>query len=419
MYIKLAWRNIWRNRRRTFITISAIFFAVFLSVVQRSMKVGSIEQMVNSMVGSFLGHIQVHQKGYWEEQNLDNSFSDSPTLRKALQNTEHVQAIIPRLDSYALVAGLERSRAGLIMGIDPKAEKDLSDPEQKLIKGKYLAHNTEEAILISEGMAEYLKVQVSDSLVLLGQGFQGQTATGKYLIKGIIKISNPELNKSLVYLPLKTAQELFAAENRLTAYCIRLANAQKLPMVEQALHPKLAKITRASQANEGQSDETYEQINWKTMAPDIVQMVDADKQAGKIMLGVFYMVLGFGILGTVLMMVSERRHEFGVLISIGMRRFHLGILVFLEMLMLAALGVLVGIGISFPVTWYFHLNPIKLQGEMAQVVEEYGMEPIIPFSLDPTIFTTQATVVFFLTMIIAIYPLMHTKRITVIDALRS
>ncbi|OJJ19052.1 transporter [marine bacterium AO1-C] len=416
MYVKLAWRNIWRNRRRTIITISAIFFAVFLSVVQRSMKIGSIERMVDGMVGSFLGHVQIHQKGYWEEQNLDNSFSDSPALRKALQNTEHVQAVIPRLDGYVLVAGLERSRAGLVMGIDPQAEKALSDPEQKLIKGKYLANNREEAVIISEGMAEYLKLQVSDSLVLLGQGFQGQTATGKYLVKGIIKMSNPKLNKSLVYLPLKTTQELFAADNRLTAYCIRLKNARKLELVEQAIQPQLEKI---AQTNQGQGDDAYEQINWKKMAPEIVQMIDADKQAGKIMMGVFYMVLGFGILGTVLMMASERRHEFGVLISIGMRRFNLGVLVFLEMLMLATLGVLVGMIISLPITWYFHLNPIALRGEMAKVVEEYGMEPVLPFSVDPSIFTTQAIIVFFLTMIIAIYPLIHTKRIVVIDALRS
>lgn len=416
MYLKLAWRNIWRNRRRTIITISAIFFAVFLSVIQRSMKIGSIERMVDSMVGSFLGHIQIHQKGFWEEQNLDNSFNDSPTLRKKLQCIANVEAVIPRLDSYALVAGLETSRAGLVMGIDPQAEKSLSNPEQRLVKGKYLSNNTEEAVLLSEGMADYLKLQVNDSLVLLGQGFQGQTATGKYLIKGIIKMANQELNKSLVYLPLQTSQELFAAENRLTAYCIRLKNARKLEAVEQTLQQYL---TKATQANIDKNDDAYEMINWKTMAPDIVQMIEADKQAGKIMMGVFYMVLGFGILGTVLMMTSERRYEFGVLIGIGMRRFSLGMLVFLEMLMLAAMGVLVGMGISLPITWYFHLNPIPLQGEMAKVVEGYGIEPILPFSVEPTIFTTQAIVVFFLTIAISLYPIIHTKRIKVIDALRN
>ena len=275
MYIKLAWRNIWRNRRRTIVTISSIFFAVFLSVIQRSMKVGTTERMVNSMVGSFLGHLQIHQKGYWEEQNLDNSFADTPALLQALQKTNHVQAVVPRLDSYALVAGLERSRAGLIMGIDPEAEKSLSNPEQKLLKGHHLTRCTEEAVLITEGMAAYLKLQVNDSLVLLGQGFRGQTATGKYLVKGIIKMANPELNKSLVYLPLTTAQELFAADNRLPAYCIRLKNAKKLDLVTQALQVTLTKMTKTSQ-----SEEAYESIDWKTMAPDIGQMSDADIQAG-------------------------------------------------------------------------------------------------------------------------------------------
>jgi len=245
--------------------------------------------------------------------------------------------------------------------------------------------------------------------VLIGQGYQGQTATGKYLIKGIIKMSNPVLNKSLVYLPVKTAQTLFATDARLTTYCIRLSNAKNLETVQQALKKTLAAAGSA---------EAYETISWKTMAPNIVQMIEGDKQAGKIMMGVFYMILGFGILGTVLMMTAERRYEFGVLIGIGMRRFKLGWLVFIEMLLLAMLGVTIGIIVSLPITWYFHLHPIPLTGDMAEAIERYGMEAILPFSVDPAIFTTQAIVVFFLTMLISIYPLVHTKKIKVIEALR-
>ncbi|EAY26291.1 ABC transporter permease [Microscilla marina] len=411
MYLKLAWRNIWRNRRRTIITISAIFFAVFLSVMQRSMKVGSIERTIDQMVGAFLGHIQVHQKGYWDEQNLDNSFANSPTLLQTIKQTPGVAQVIPRLDSYALVAGLERSRAGLIMGIDPIAEKQLSNPEKKLVKGKYLAKANEEALLIAQGLAQYLKVQMGDSLVLLGQGFQGQSATGKYLVKGIIKMPDPKLNKALVYLPIKTAQSLFATESRLTTYCIRLDNAKNLTRVRASLQQNLAETPPKGVA--------YEVISWKTMAPELVQMMEADKQAGKIMLGVFYMILGFGILGTVLMMTSERRYEFGVLIGIGMKRFKLGILVFFEMLMLAGIGVILGIVVSLPIAWYLHLNPIWLTGDMAKAMEGYGMEPIIPFSVDPAIFSTQAIIVFVLTMIISIYPMVHTKRLNVMEALHG
>ena len=410
MFLKLAWRNIWRNRRRTVITISAIFFAIFLSIIQRSMKIGSLERMVDSMVGSFLGHLQVHQKGYWDEQNLDNSFGDSPALFQAIKKTKGISNVIPRLDSYALVAGLNHSRAGLVMGIDPIAERLLSNPEERLIKGKYLQNASEEALLIASGMADYLKVHVGDSLVLLGQGFQGQTATGKYLIKGIIKLPNPELNKSLVYLPLKTSQALFAIGNRLTTYSIQLDNAKNLKNVEAALKKNLAAIG---------AKEAYEAISWETMAPEIVQMMVADKQAGKIMMGVFYMVLGFGILGTVLMMTAERRYEFGVLIGIGMQRFKLGMLVFVEMVLLAMLGVTAGILGSLPIVLYFHAHPIPLTGEMAKAVEGYGMEPILPFSIDPAIFITQAIVVFVLTILISIYPLIHTKRMKVIEALRS
>jgi ABC-type antimicrobial peptide transport system permease subunit len=134
------------------------------------------------------------------------------------------------------------------------------------------------------------------------------------------------------------------------------------------------------------------------------------------MLGIIYMIVGFGLLGTVLMMTLERQREMAVMISVGLQRSRLAIMLTIESIILAILGVLVGIGISYPFVFYLYLNPIPLDSEMADMMASYNMEPIIPFSMDFSIFYTQALVIFILALLIAIYPLVTAFRLQIIKA---
>ncbi|OJJ19051.1 transporter [marine bacterium AO1-C] len=406
MYLKLAWRNIWRNKRRTLITTLSIFFAVFLSINLLSMQHGSYDNMIKNTVGSFMGYAQVHQKGFWKEQNIDNTLEVAPDLLQKIKQEKEINEVVPRLESFALVAGKEKSKASAIVAIDPTKETAISAPEKKLIKGKYFTSNNERAVIVSEGLAQYLKIQVGDSLVLIGQGFQGQSAVDKLPIKGIIKFPAPEINNGLVYVPLVTGQQLFAAENRLTSLALVMQRPKKLDKALASLQTKV-------------DTNQYEVMSWKEMNPELIQIIEVDGMGNYVIVGVLYMVVAFGIFGTILMMTSERRHEFGVLIGIGMRRVKLGTVVILEMLILALLGVITGALASSPIVFYLHHNPPKLSGKMAETMLEMGFEPIIPFSVDPMIFVSQAVVIFGLTLLIAFYPLWLTKRVNLIEALRS
>ena len=406
MYLKLAWRNIWRNKRRTLITMVSIFFAVFLSIFMLSMQNGSYENMIKNTIGSFVGYMQVHQKGFWEEQNIDNTFElDKAVLQKITQE-KGVTDAVPRLESYALLSGNEKSKAGLVVGIDPAKEMALSNPEKKLIKGKYFTDSNERAVIVAQGLAKYLKVGTGDSLVLIGQGFQGQSAVDKFVIKGIVKFPAIDINNSLVYMPLGTSQTLYAAENRLTSLALVINKPKKLDQLMASLQTTV-------------DTKKYEVMSWKEMMPELVQMIEADGIGGFITIGILYMVVCFGIFGTILMMTAERRYEFGVLIGIGMRRLKLGIVVILEMFMLAILGVVLGTIVSTPLVLYFHHNPLELTGNAAKTMIEMGIEPVIPFSTDPMIFISQAVIILAFTLLIALYPLWLTRKINLIEALRG
>ena len=405
LFLRLAWRNLWRNKRRTLITTFSVMLAVLLSSITRSMQLGSYDNMIKNTAGTFSGYIQIHAQGYWNDQTLNNSFENTGALRKKILNHPGVQYIVPRLDSYVLAAGAKTSRAAMVVGIDPKEEAHLSNPVKRLTKGKILDSENENGVVIADGLADQLQVGLHDTLVLLGQGYHGISAAGKYPIVGIVHLPQPEFNRVLVYMPIKQAQYFFGAPNRLTALALIINKTDMVTQLNATLKKDLP--------------DQYEVMSWQQMMPELVQAIEADNNGGKIMLMVLYMIVGFGILGTVLMMTAERRFELGIILAVGMQRVRLGFSLLVETISMAFLGTIIGIVASLPIIWYFHLNPIHLYGNIAKGIEQYGMEPILPFSADPSILYSQAIIVFIMALLVSLYPLWYIYKLNVNSALRT
>ena len=155
------------------------------------------------------------------------------------------------------------------------------------------------------------------------------------------------------------------------------------------------------------------------MMPEMLQMIESDRVSGKLIIWVLYVLVGFGIFGTVLMMTAERKYEFGVLIGIGMKRLKIGFVVFLETLMLACLGIITGILAISPLIWYLYYNPIQMTGAVAKAIEDLGYEAVVKYSINSSILTEQALTVLLMTAIIALYPIWATKRLKVVEAMRN
>lgn len=163
----------------------------------------------------------------------------------------------------------------------------------------------------------------------------------------------------------------------------------------------------------------YSIMSWQEMSPEMVQQIESDRAGGIIMKAVLYIVIGFGILGTIMMMIAERRREFGVMIAIGMQRIKLGAILFYETLFIGTIGALSGLLVSIPILMIQAQNPIPLTGQAAQVMDDYGFEPYMFFSLTPSVFWHQALTVFIITMVIAIYPIISANRMKLINALHA
>ncbi len=411
-YLKIAWRNLWRNKRRTLITVASIFFAIFLALIMRSMQLGSYDMMVKNSVKTSTGYIQIHKEGYWDDKTINNTFKLTDTLEKKVSKTDNVSLAVPRIESFALASfekvtkedTLNQTKGAAVIGTRLETEDELIDLKGKVTEGEFFT-GPDDGILIAAGLADYLNIGVNDSLVLLGQGYHGVTASGLFPVKGIIEMLTPDMNNNLIYMSLERAQQLYGAYERATSYSFMLEDPDKI----KTTRDKLAEISPGN----------LEVMTWDQMLTELVQQIESDNISGIFMLGILYLVVGFGILGTVIMMTMERRREFGIMVAVGMRKYKLNIILFIETVVITVLGILSGALASIPVIIYFRENPIKLTGEAAEAMLEFNIEPILPFLLEPGFYLNQGITVLIIALVAFLYPLKAISGMKVVNAIKG
>ena len=402
--IIIAWRNLWRNKRRTFITVASVFFGVLFSTVMTSMQEGSYSSMVDNVVKFYSGYIQVHSGDYWENKTINNTFEPTDTLIHKINQVKEVIHYTPRLESFALASSEEITKGVMVLGVDPVKESQVTGIEKWIEKGRYL-NPGDKGILVGIDLAKYLQLDLNDTIVLLSQGYHGISAAGKYPIAGILNFPSPELNRQTLYMELSNCQDFYSAYNLLTSLVLMVKNQYDMPDAMKELRNEISS--------------PFSVMSWNEMQPELVQMIEADRAGGVFMKALLYMIIGFGILGTIMMMISERRREMGVMVAIGMQRFKLGNIIFLETLFIGFLGVLVGFLGSIPIISYYYNNPIRLPADAAEIMIEMGIEPLLYFSWMPSVFYNQVITIFVITALIAIYPVYKSRTMKVNLALRA
>jgi len=466
----LAWRNLWRNRRRTLITSASIFFAVFFALVMRSIQLGSYDHMYKNAIESYTGYIQVQHKDFWDEKIVDNTFAYDSKLEKQLLADDNVLAAIPRFESFALASNGPQTKGVLVMGVDPDKEIHLSNVKDKMVKyrltpeaiekigqdseipekAKELALLFENSVYttssrlqldlaipdkeasrlmpaieqhtrfengsiemgepgawVGEKLSQYLKLGIGDTIVLISQGYHATTAAGKYEIKGIVKLPLPDIDNKIVYLPLDICQGLYNAENHLTSLALAVKNSKDKAIAETV--DNLSAI----------SMEDQRVMEWREMNEVLVSTMDADDKGGQIMLGILYLVIAFGIFGTVLMLTAERKREFGVLVAIGMQKKKLASIMTMEMFLIGLLGLLGGAAVATVLILYGVDHPIIFKGETAKMFEEYGMEPKMAFWTIDSYYISQMVIVMTMVILAIAYPLRKIFGMKVVNALRA
>ncbi len=468
--LTIAWRNLWRNRRRTMITSASVFFAVVFALFFRSLQLGSYGHMFRNAIESYTGYVQVQHKDFWDEKIVDNTFAYDARVDQQIIDDENVIATIPRFESFALASSGPQTKGVLVMGVDPVKEQYLSKISDKMVKFRLtpdaiqrikedpdlpekikeltelfennsyssasrlqldlditdkealecmpaieqhtqfnngLIQSGEPGVWVGDRLSKYLELGIGDTLVLISQGYHATTAAGKYEIKGIIKLPLPDIDNKIVYLPLDICQTLFNAEGNLTSLAVHVHDNEDKVIVET--------VDRIGQF----LPENQQVMEWKEMNELLVSQMDADNKSGIIMIAILYLVIAFGVFGTVLMMTAERRREFGVLVAIGMQKRKLASIITLEMLYVGFLGILGGCAVAIPVILYFVGHPIIFKGEFAKMWDDYGFEPMLVFQGIDLYFLWQMFIVALMVFIAIGYPVRKILGLKVVNALRA
>jgi len=397
--IKIAWRNIWRNRRRALLTMSSVFFAVFFCILMMGFNEGQWDRMIDNTLKTQTGHIQIHDKAYWEDKIMDNfMFMDAATISQ-LEHIEYIENVSPRIETFALASYGTVNKGIAILGVSPTKEAQKSNLSSRIIKGEYLSEN-DEGILMGEGMRNYLKVSIGDTVALIGQGYHGASAAQLFPVRGILKMLTPEMDNSLAYITLQAAQKFIDMPDGYTGILISITDNNKL---EETIR----------KVEEHIDTQTLDVYSWHFTMERLLQTAQSDQAFAFILMFIMYVIVGFGILGTIIMMTNERKREFCVMISLGMSRIKLATVVAVELLMMSLLGVILALVVTLPIAHWFAAYPIKLSGSYAEMFAQYGMEPLLPMSVRSGIFIGQVLIVSIIALLTMIYPIVRILKLKI------
>ena len=401
IYLRMAWRNLWRNRRRTWLTASGIAFAIFLVSIGISFQAGSYSNMIDNATGMFLGQMQISHQDYVEDETLENTVLDATALLRQLRQDFAVK-VAPRVQGFALVSVGERSFGGLTVGVDFAAEQQVVNFFRNLKDGE-LPESADE-VLIGVTLARNLGAAVGDELVVPGTAKEGGVAALALTISGTFRSGQPELDRTLLFAPLATVQNGFGLGDEIHQFVLRTDDLDSLEQTRQAMEQALPEqlAVRA----------------WPQLLPELVQSIELDKISARLMYGVILILVTFSVVNTFLMIVFERTREFGMLLALGMRPGAIVSQVLLEASFMWVLGTTVGLLLSVAIIGYFAGAGVPLAG-MEELAEQYYMSDRLYPGLSPEVFYVAPVVLLVGTQLAALVATFRIRRLQPVVALRA
>ena len=401
----LAWRNLWRQPRRTLLTTSAIAFACVVMVSLLALQLGTYASMKDNSLNLFDGYAQVQRPGYLGNPDIRKSFSGSTALVRKIRDIPGVGAVTARARTYALLSRDSRSLAAMIVGVQPETEKRVSRIASTVTSGRYLHDGNPAEIVLGDILARNLDVKVGDPVTLLGMGRDGSVAADILTVVGLFSSGLKDLDRQTAEVPLQRFQTDFAMGGAIHALVI---SGRSLSAVEHAL-PAIRHIVAPA---------GLKVCGWGELEPGLKDAIRLDASTSTLWYVALIVVVVAILLNTVLMAVLERTREFGILLALGMRPGVAGRMVWLEILLLLSLGLAAGIGLGAALVGWFSVHGLVLPGAEG-VFARWGLpERIFPELSFVSLFFAPG-VMAVCTAVAGIYPFLRIRRLEPVAAMRA
>jgi ABC-type lipoprotein release transport system permease subunit len=403
---RLAWRNIWRQKRRTWLTALAMVFSNTLLVFMISLQFGSYDMMINNTLRMFSGQLQVQHEGYLDNQKMRLAVDDIGALANLIRERFPGASVTARANAFVLVSSEDRSFGTQVVGVEPAHEAGVSTLPGLLTEGRFFDDPAAAEIVIGSVMARNLMVGVGDELTFLGSGMDGSFAAGVVKVVGIFSSGSQDFDRSLAEVPLDYFQEAFAMGKSGHVIAISLADLGAVSGMLESLREMIT------------GQDGLVALDWEALTPGLKQAIQADMASAWFMYAVLIMLVAFSVLNTQLMSVLERTREFGVILALGVKPRRLASLVLLETFLMAALGLLIGVLLGSLVSAYFAHAGFSYPG-MDEMAAKFNMSPVMYPSLAPFALLLGPSVVFVFCLFAALYPALKLYGLKPVEAMRA
>lgn len=399
LLFSLAWRNLWRNRRRTLVILFALILGVWAMVVMAAFMRGMNNQLFDDAIDNLTGHLQIHATGYLDDPVIDHSLTLSDNVRAVLNDID-IAVIGSRIRVPAVIAS-ERDSAGVVLvGIEPVAEAGLSFIAEAVSDGRYLKDANDQGILIGRKLAERLETKLGRRVVIMSQNKDNDVADRGFRIVGVFDTSLEATETAFVFMGRDTARELLGLGNEVSEVAVKLNDINQVDAVVERLRKKLPHLDVQP---------------WHVIEPLTKWIVDMYDASAVIWHVIVFLAMGFGIVNTLLMAVFERTREFGLYQALGLRPRFILAQVWLEAVLLLLVGLLIGNCISWLTV--FSLGEGIDVSSFARGMEMVGMQKIIPCVIEARDLFVANSVVVILGTLTGLYPAWRASRLVPADAL--
>lgn len=402
MLLSIAWRNIWRNKLRSSIVIISIMLGIWAGIFVMGLSVGLTNQRMDNTISSHISHIQMHDPDFMQNQDINDTISNRLALQTSLQNSKELKSWSERSIVNAMAGSAAGNYGVRINGVDPSREKEVSSIHSLLKEGTYFELKRRNPIVIGQKLAERLKVKIRSKIVLTFLNSEGDIIAGSFRVAGIYKTASSNFDERQLYVK---QDDLFRLLGK--------------PMVHEIamIHHDMDSVNNfTAQLNENFPES--ESKSWGDLAPELGY---ANKMLATMLylyISIVLLAMAFGIINTMLMAVLERKRELGMLLSVGMNKQKVFVMIMLETVLLAMIGGPAGILAAYQTINYYHKEGIDLSA-FAKGLENVDISPIVYTDLDPFYYWNIGGLVMLTALLASIYPSIKALKLKPAEAVRA
>jgi len=405
MLLSLAYRNLWRNGRRTLLTLSAMIVSLALLILALGIFAGMLRDVLASATEQYHGHLVISSGDYQESRDLYTTLDETTLPLPALEKDHQIIGISPRLRGFGLVSHGDSSYPAELLGIHPSAEASVTSLQRQLVVGTPLTDDDTDGALLGESLAKRLGVKTGDELVFVTQAADGSIGNDLLTIRGIFKTGDAVHDNGLLLVPIGWLQRTLALPGKIHEVALAITDPLAAAASAARLQPLLPKPLQVT--------------DWGTLLPEMREAIASFDVSRLIFSIILYFAAGLGVLNTLFMSVLERTREFGILMAIGLRPGRVRLLVLLESLLLALLGVALGLTGGLLLSLAMEKTGIDLSRWITPISYAGGtLPPRLHTILELRNFTDPALMLLATTLFAGVFPARRAAKLQPVAAIR-